>query len=55
MDHFTFEEEGGGGGGGWAIITKKKSCTEKVEKKNHAQWAEGKKNSTIVFLLVGSN
>ena len=33
-----------GGGGGWAI-TQKNSCTEKVDKKNHAQWAKGKKSS----------
>ena len=51
MDHlfiyFCFFFVGGvgrGGGVGWEI-TQKNSCTEKVEKKNHAQWAKGKKSS----------
>ena len=34
----------GEGGGGLWTITKKNSCTAKVEKKNHAQLAKGRKN-----------
>ena len=51
MDHFIFVAGGGGGGG--VGNYQKNSCTAKVEEKNHAQWAKGKKIEQA-FLLIGS-
>ena len=44
---------GGGWGGGGVGNYQKNSCTAKVEEKNHAQWAKGKKIEQA-FLLIGS-